>query len=177
MLRVRGASLGLETEKILRFSLKEMAKVRAWNQGFRCPAVVAGAHDGQQRAKCTRSARCLGARFGASRLCTPQPYPLGFFPQRRAGAQIPREGGPGPGLCPTSRLKALDFPHWVKTRGRRVGEENSTSTYPCSRIQKHKGAEKCSEHKATNTKTSGRHGTIQELGGKQKHKGNSETHL
>lgn len=67
--RVRGASLGLE--KTLRFSLKEMTKIRAWNQGFRCPAVVAGTHCGQQRAECTRSARCLCARFGASRLCTP----------------------------------------------------------------------------------------------------------
>lgn len=154
-----------------------MVKVRAWNQGSRCPAVVAGTHYGQQRAKCTRSARSLCARFGASWLCTRQPYPVGFFPQRRAGAQIPRKGRPGPGLCPTSGLKALDFPHWVKTSGRRVGEENSASTYPCSRIQTHKGAEKYTEHKATNTKTPGRHRTIQELGGKQKHKGNSETHF
>lgn len=167
----------MRQRRYFQLSLKEMAKLRVWNQGFRCPAVVAETHYGQQRAECTRLGRCLCERFGASPLCTPQPYPLGFFPQQSAGAQIPREGGPGPGICPTSRIKALDFSHWVKTSGRRVGEENSTSTYPCSGIQTHKGAEKYTEHKATNTKTPGRHRTIQELGGKQKHKGNSETHL
>jgi hypothetical protein len=101
----------LRQRRFFRLSLKEMAKLRAWNQGFRCPAVVAETHYGQQRAECTRLGRCFCERFGASRLCTPQPLPARLLPavtrqgpdtQRRRSRSRPRP-------LPNLRAQGLRF--------------------------------------------------------------------